>query len=698
MKKFKKVAGVVLASSLLLTGCSFGVLDGDGMENPNAVTEPDETEVIETSIFDSMDISGLEPTTLVMDTNTRYQTMDGFGGAFTWYGDILAKAKNSDEGYDAFFTDAKLSIVRFKNEYNYNVKGKASNASAMANNYKQARDRAALRGEKITVLMSCWSPPAYLKSDNAIDTGTGTLKRNEDGEYMYKEYADWWVESIEYYTSMGVVIDYVSIQNEVDFSPESYEGCRFSPTETETYAGYDEAFIAVYDAFQEAFGADAPVLLGPETMSCALKDMLNYSTPIIEKRPEALGGLAYHLYVGGTSNEEENTVNVTSYKENFLGMETYFPDTKKWQTEFFVGQGLETAELIWSALTKAEMNAYIYWSAIWADSTPDRFDSADLMEINNSGEWRLSSKYYALRHYSEFIRPGYQRIDVATEKFSDEVCAFANDANTKIAMVIVNTTGKEKAYYISGTDYTIVDSAVYQSVYDGVGKEEDMYKAMGILGENGLVVIPANSVTTIDITGFYGDTEVAYEAPAPITYEEGVLENPEVSTVPTEDVNILNSDFSDESQVNAYNGFGSSIVRFVEGGGSDGNGCMIVKGRQDAWNGMALSEGYFEHYGYLVKVSYDVMMEEGGQTVSCTSNFTIDGSSYYPDGENNRVACYNMEAGKWYHCEGYVTMYSNMSPNSFKLYWESPDNTYDIYLDNIEVTILYTEKVGEFSN
>lgn len=695
MKKFKKIAGIALASALLFTGCTNGTVEPGNAPDANGVVEP---EVVETGIFDTMDVSGLTSSTLVIDTNTRYQTIDGFGGAFTWYGDRLANANNSDKGYDAFFTDAKISIVRFKNEYNYGVMGKAANATAMATNYKEARDRAAQYGEKITVLMSCWSPPAYLKSDNAIDNGKGTLKKNDDGEYMYKEYADWWVESLQYYMSKGIEIDYVSIQNEVDFSPESYEGCRFAVTENDQYAGYDEAFIAVYDAFQEAFGADAPILLGPETMSCSVIDMLNYAKPILDKRPEALGGLAYHLYVGGTSNETENTVKVVSYLDNFTGLETYFPDTKKWQTEFWVGQGLETAELIWSALVNAEMNAYVYWSAIWADSTPDRFDSADLMEINNAGEWRLTAKYYALRHYSEFIRPGYDRIEFKAEQNYHKVCAFANEENTKVAAVIVNSTAQDMAYYISGQDYTITDSAVYQSVYNGAGVEEDMYKAMGKLGQEGLVVCPANSVTTIDITGYYGDTEVAYVAPAPLTYEEGVLENPETSAVPTEDVTILSSDFSDESQVTAYNGFGSSIVRQVADGGSDGKGCMIVKMRESAWNGMTLSEGYFEHYGHLVKVSYDVMMEEEGQTVSCTSTFTVDGATYYPDGENNRVACYNMEAGKWYHCEGYVTMYSNMSPESFRLYWESPDNTYDFYLDNIEVTILYTEEVGEYTN
>lgn len=113
---------------------------------------------------------------------------------------------------------------------------------------------------------------------------------------------------------------------------------------------------------------------------------------------------------------------------------------------------------------------------------------------------------------------------------------------------------------------------------------------------------------------------------------------------------------------------------------------------------MRLSEGYFENYGYLVKVSYDVMMEQDTATVSCTSTFTIDASTYYPDGENNRIACHDLKAGEWKHAEGYATMYTNMNDGSFSLYWESPDNTDNIYLDNIEVTIMYTLPAGEYQS
>ncbi len=631
---------------------------------------------------------------VTFDTSVTHQTMDGFGAAYTWYGDRLLNAKDSEAGLDALFSDAKLTILRFKNEYEYTMPGKANNANAMLRNYREARNRAGQYGETVQILLCCWSPPAYLKSDNTLNTGYGTLKKDENGSYMYKEYADWWTESVKYYRSKGIQIDYVSIQNEVDFSPESYEGCRFDAKENDEHAGYAQAFCAVYDAFNEAFGDDAPILLGPETMSCTTSSMISYTTEISKINPEALGGLAFHLYVGGTSDSSTLTVKPSSYYVPFSGMESSFPDIRKWETEFYIGQGIQTSELIWSALTNAEMTAYLYWSGVWDDSTPNQFESADLIEINNKGEWRTSSNYYAMRHYSQFIRPGYVRIDAESDEARIKVSAFANSNNTKVAAVLVNNSDKEYDVKLAGTDYTVLGFAAYQSVFgQSAQSDENMFKPLGEL-KDGIVTLPAYSVTSVDITGYAGNTPAEVPEVKVITYED---HDEEIEEIPDYDVVILDSDFSEDSQVSKYSGFGSSITRRIADGGEDKTGCMIVKGRADAWNGMTLDAGYFENYGYLVKVSYDVMMEESGSTVSCTSTFSVDSGTYYPDGENNRIAVFDMEGGKWYHAEGYATMYGNMNPESFRLYWESPDNTNDFYLDNIKVTIMYTMPAGDYS-
>lgn len=696
----RRITALILILCLALTACA----KSDGSKQ-NTAGDTDITNAADSSatltqepVVTEEPKAPYEGNALNFDTSVTYQTMDGFGAAYTWYGDRLLNAKNSEEGLDALFSDAKLTILRFKNEYEYTMDGKANNALTMAKNYKEARERAAEYGETVQVLLSCWAPPAKLKSDGTIGNGYGTLKKNDEGGYAYDEYATWWADSVEFYRSKGVQIDYVSLQNEVDFSPEDYEGCRFAAKENDTYAGYDKAFCAVYDEFQKRFGEDAPKLLGPETMSCNAGTLMTYANAIKAINPDALDGLAYHLYVGGDSDSSTMTVKPSSYMVNFWNIKSTFPDMRKWETEFYIGHGLQTSELIWSALVNADMTAYLYWSGVWDDSTPNNFESADLVEINNKGEWRLSANYYAMRHFSEFIRPGYVRIDTKDEEPQTRSCAFANENNTKIAIVVVNTTDKDFDYQIKGSDYTILDSAIYRSEFgEGDALPENMYKSVGSLDDEGVFHIAPYSVTTIDITGYVGDTKAEVPEIQKIVYTDEVITEADQNAVPEEDVVLLDDDFSDADQTKAYSGFGSSICRQIADGGEDGQGGMIVKGRADTWNGMTLSTGYFEHYGYMVKVSYDCMMEEDGRSVSCTSTFTTDEGTFYPDGENNRVAVFDMEGGKWYHAEGYVTMYSNMKDESFRIYWESADNTDDFYLDNIKVEIMYTMPAGEYT-
>ena len=120
----------------------------------------------------------------------KHQKIDGFGGAFTWYSDQVFTAGNTNGLLDAAFTDAKMSVIRFKNEYSYHGEGNASNVGSMLRIYEAAVERAAKYGEEPTILLSCWSPPARLKSNQSINGG-GSLAKHEDGTYMYEEYASW---------------------------------------------------------------------------------------------------------------------------------------------------------------------------------------------------------------------------------------------------------------------------------------------------------------------------------------------------------------------------------------------------------------------------------------------------------------------------------------------------------------------------
>ena len=698
--------GVFLCFCLLLVGCKSAKNKNDtstSVQNestPAVTAEPTE---VTSAITEGANSNTTKDAYVkyIFDAETKYQTVDGFGAAYTWYADRLLQKKNTEDALDALFADAKLSILRFKNEYEYYTEDSASNANTMVKYYTEARKRAAEYGEDVIVLMSCWSPTTDLKENNDI-TGTATLKKDENGNYCYGEYADWWVESIDYYQSKGIQVDYVSIQNECDFAA-SYDGCLFSSTETDKQASYAKAYLAVYYAFQKQFGENAPKMIGPETMSCDAGTLSAYMKEVIETEPDSIYAIAHHLYVGGESDEDTNSVVPGSFVNNFMNLSSFFPQYKKWQTEFYLGHAIDTATLINNCMVYENANAYIYWSGVWEDEDPE-FENGQLVACYNSaGEddgWRLCADYYALRHFSEFIRPGYTRIKAISGDGDVRTSVYMNEYTTKLAMVLINTSEEEKSFHIVGEDYTITDSCIYQSVFgDACESADGLFQDVGSLGENNAITLAGKSVVTIDVTGYYGDE-------APVTPELTKIELPEVETSEkdqeiveenAEEKLIFAGDFNTVDDTLLFQGFGNSSAEFEEATGVDGTGCMRVAGRSQDWNGISLGTAKFSEYGYKAYVSYDVMMKEAGNLVSATTTFTVDGNTQYPGRKDCRVYQEIEEAGVWYHVEGYVTLFSNIDEGSFQLYWESAGNTSDIYLDNITVKLLYTEPAGKYA-
>ena len=434
--------------------------------------------------------------------NKRYQKIDGFGGAFTWYSDrVFSSERNTASLLNALFADAKLSIIRFKNEYSYYTAGNAENADVMLHIYKAAVEKAAAYGEKPIILLSCWSPPTYLKSNHDI-IGGGTLAKHEDGTYMYEEYARWWVESVQYYSAQGVRIDYISIQNECDYTAE-WDGCEFNQEETSTQASYAKAFLAVYNAMKKKFGDRAPKMIAPETMSCEPTKLYAYVKDIIAIAPESIYGIGYHLYIGGVSDEDNNTVQYDSFSQNFTDIKKCFDKYTyaRWQTEFFRGKGLQTAALINNTMVQANMNGYIYWSAVWMDESAE-LEARELISFQDENKvnvdgWSYCADYFALRHFSEFIRPGYTRVEASMQGGDDfRTSAYLSEDGKKLVLIVINLSKTEKILQIPGDK--IVSSSLYQSV---LGLEDSssniLYENKGALKTDSTAKIPGESITTI---------------------------------------------------------------------------------------------------------------------------------------------------------------------------------------------------------
>ena len=148
------------------------------------------------------------------------------------------------------------------------------------------------------------------------------------------------------------------------------------------------------------------------------------------------------------------------------------------------------------------MNAYLYWGAVW-ESTEDPFEANKMIGItknsNNSFTWEYCSDYYAFRHFSEFIRPGYTRIEAQIEGDANVANSSYLSADGKtLVLVVINPDEEEKELKIAADNYSIIGSEIYQSVLSIKDSSKNvLYENMGELEEENIVTLPGEGITTI---------------------------------------------------------------------------------------------------------------------------------------------------------------------------------------------------------
>ncbi len=493
-----------MRKKFLLFSLIFSLILATGCENAASPSAPSPTESADTPTpteGPALDANALQ---LTYDVSKKEQEIDGFGAGFTWYSDYAVKAPNSDAIMDLLFKDAGLTILRFKCDYDYPEF--LSSAKTNLAFYKAAQERADARGEKITTLYTSWSPAAYLKNTGNVK-GEGTLRKDAAGAYDYPGFAKWWLEAVNAYRDFGVPVDVVSIQNECDFIA-SYESCEFDPTETSKNACYADAFLATYRLMKDSLGDNIPLMIAPETMSCGSGELKAYVKKIVEEAPESIYALGHHLYVGGTSTDNPNYCNADSFIMNFMNNKEYINriGCKAWQTEFYRGTSLQTANVINNSLAYENVSAYIYWGGIWEAKSTDTIYDNNLIIVGRSiPDWPSDEgylacgDYYVMRHFSEFVRPGYHRIDASIKNPGHiRMSMYASPDEKRLVAVVINNS-KDAAELQLPFDDAFAATQVYQSVLSDNFTADMLYQNKGSLDKNNKLTLPGESLTTIVI-------------------------------------------------------------------------------------------------------------------------------------------------------------------------------------------------------
>lgn len=510
------VLTIVLAGMLMMSGCNNSETKvSPAPQATNEVTAEKTNEAKATPATQDKENKKIVADNVVSDAvaiginnENKFQTIEGFGAGFTYYSNYVYFAQYKDEIYDLLFKDANLTILRFKNAYKYDEEAKKEYDTKVEREfYEKAKERLEPDGLSPIVLMSSWTPAQYLKDSESL-YGIGTLAKNEKGEFMYDELGQYWADLVQYYRDNGVPIDFISIQNEPDYVA-AYESCTFDFVEKKDAASYAKSFLAVYNALK---GIDnPPKMLGPETMTCEKSKISLLVNDIIASEPEALAGIAHHLYVGG---DEESA---RSFNTNLRALAMEYPDLRKWMTEYYRGDFMFTVQMIQNSLSIENLNAYIFWGGVWKGAYDKEFENMIGMDAgSNEDEWShehgytVSEKYYAMKHFSEYILPGYVRVDAVVDTTtineadnddvsSDDIScsAYVSPENDKMVIVAINDLDKAKKYQFATKSFDFGNSKVILTDYSKGEDTEVYYTDAGKLDEDGCFELPAHSIVTI---------------------------------------------------------------------------------------------------------------------------------------------------------------------------------------------------------
>ena len=406
--------------------------------------------------------------TATIDFKTVYQRIDGFGASSAYFGTPWTEAQA-----DLVFSPDKgigLSLLRIK--ITADVTGTGTATKMLTSNAETSIAKQAIaRGAR--VWGTPWSPPAQFKTSNNTVAGSFVSANNQ-------AYANMLASYVADMKNAGVGLYAISIQNEPDFVPSSYEGCGWSPQQFHDFIPF------LYNA-RAANGVGATRIMMPESDNWQTQSTTSLITTSLNDPAVApmIGIVANHDYVAN------NQTGSTTTPANM-------PHTGKalWETEvattgpFDSGMtnGLYWAQRVHLYMTAAQANAWHWW---WfMNYTPSGGEG------DNSGlfgqHFAITKRAEVLGQFAKFVRPGFYRIS-ATTTGNALISAYKDPTSGKFAIVAINNTAADIAqtFALSNFQATSVTPWMTSASAD-LAQQSDI----AVSGGTFTATLPASSVTT----------------------------------------------------------------------------------------------------------------------------------------------------------------------------------------------------------
>ncbi len=381
----------------------------------------------------------------------KEQRIEGFGGAFTEAA-AVSFAGLSDQAKETFLegyfgeTGLRYSLGRLHmnscdfalGNYTYVKEGDQTLESFDISHDREhilplVKAAAQRRGKELGLLVSPWSPPAYMKTNGEMNHG-GKLK-----EECYGLWARYYVRYLKELQKEGILVRYLTVQNEPE-AVQSWDSC--------IYTGSEEGrFAAQYlsPALKEAGLGDVEIFLwdhNKENMYDRARE--SFSVPGCR---EAASGVAMHWYTGDHFDA------IRAVKKAYPEKRVFFTEGCVEYSRFGDFGEVQKAQMYAHDLLgnlKAGTEAFFDWNLLLDEkggpNHVGNFCAAPMMCDGQGGLERQLSYYY-IGQFSRHIQPG--AVQVASTCYTDalEAAGFENPDGSR-AVVLLNRGEKALPVYL----------------------------------------------------------------------------------------------------------------------------------------------------------------------------------------------------------------------------------------------------------
>ncbi|WP_310397777.1 glycoside hydrolase family 30 protein [Hymenobacter sp.] len=291
----------------------------------------------------------------------------------------------------------------------------------------------AAAGGKLTLYVTPWSPPGWMK-----DSGT-MLKGGKLLPAYRQAWADYYVKFIKTYEQLGMPIWGLSVQNE-PMATQKWESCIFTGEE-------ERDFIKSYLGPTLAKGG-----LGDKKLIAwdHNRDLVCQRASAVLDDPQAakyVWGIGYHWYETWTGSamlfDNVRRVHETYPDKNLLFTEGCLENFKLDKVEDWALGEKYGMSMIgdFNAGTVGWTDWNVLLDETGGPNHVGNFCFAPVIADTRAGKLIYTNAYYYIGHFSKFIRPGAKRIGSSANRDALQTTAFRN-ADGSVAVVVMNQTDK----------------------------------------------------------------------------------------------------------------------------------------------------------------------------------------------------------------------------------------------------------------